>query len=152
MEDWRYMQSFSLETPSKRVSSFTLRVICFNGNYRCTYWIGLNVLRSPFCTLWRRERVVLSRESNPVFQISKLLDYLLTNLSGFTAAVRPCFACDILSLFQNYENQNQFLKFASLFIGAITLIAIYCWFGQQVIDEVSSISYMNTSLSAVHNA
>ncbi|PNF16842.1 hypothetical protein B7P43_G16797 [Cryptotermes secundus] len=35
----------------------------------------------------------------------------------------------------NYGDQNQFLKFASLFIGSIFLIAGYCWFGQQVIDE-----------------
>ncbi|XP_023723775.1 odorant receptor 85b isoform X1 [Cryptotermes secundus] len=38
-------------------------------------------------------------------------------------------------MMQNYGDQNQFLKFASLFIGSIFLIAGYCWFGQQVIDE-----------------
>ncbi|XP_023723769.1 odorant receptor 85b isoform X3 [Cryptotermes secundus] len=38
-------------------------------------------------------------------------------------------------MMQNYGDQNQFLKFASLFIASIVLITTYCWFGQQVIDE-----------------
>jgi hypothetical protein len=56
------------------------------------------------------------------------------------------------SLLQNYENQNEFIKFASLFLASIVLVSTYCWFGQQVIDEVSFIGYEDRSLPSVHKA
>ncbi|XP_023721131.1 odorant receptor coreceptor-like [Cryptotermes secundus] len=36
---------------------------------------------------------------------------------------------------QSFDNYEQFLQFATLFAISLLLIAAYCWFGQQVIDE-----------------
>jgi hypothetical protein len=47
----------------------------------------------------------------------------------------------IFSLLQNFADREQFLKFSTFFVGTLAAIASYCWFGQQVIDEVRICSY-----------
>lgn len=70
---------------------------------------------------------------------TEFVDYLnkiMSEITFFKTLTFPFLLCMTgFQMMQNYKNLDQFVKFASLFIGAITLIATYCWFGQQVIDE-----------------